>query len=102
MSQPPDRSDFARPRTRARVLGGTVEHARDDQGSGAFRRLEVAVRSRMLAGAGLTRVEDEVIDPATVSSDKKAVLWLLAWSMLPSSYQLAEVQAHIELLSLSD
>jgi hypothetical protein len=27
------------------------------------------------------------------------VLWLLAWSLLPRSYQLKEVEAHIRLLS---
>ena len=66
-----------------------------------FRSLHLAVRKRMLAGHGLGAVEDELIDPAPVSADKKAVLWLLAWSLLPSSYQLAEVEAHIELLSNS-
>jgi non-ribosomal peptide synthetase component F len=53
----------------------------------------------MLAGRELSEVEDELIDPATLSSDEKAVLWLLAWSMLPAAHQLAEIQAHIELLS---
>lgn len=64
-----------------------------------FSSLHLAVRKRMLAGHGLGAVEDELIDPAPVSPEKKAVLWLLAWSLLPSSYQLAEVEAHIELLS---
>ncbi|MGD0981747.1 MAG: hypothetical protein ABR946_09745 [Solirubrobacteraceae bacterium] len=65
----------------------------------AFSSLHVAVRKRMLAGHGLGAVEDELIDSAPVSADKKAALWLLAWSLLPSSYQLAEVEAHIALLS---
>jgi len=55
----------------------------------------------MLAGRQLSDVEEELIDPAPLSTDEKAVLWLLAWSMLPPSHQLAEVQAHIELLSRS-
>jgi cytochrome c-type biogenesis protein CcmH/NrfF len=66
-----------------------------------FRSLQLAVRKRMLAGHGLGAVEDEVIDPAPVSTEKKAVLWLLAWSLLPTSYQLAEVEAHIALLTAS-
>jgi cytochrome c-type biogenesis protein CcmH/NrfF len=66
-----------------------------------FRSLQLAVRKRMLAGHGLGAVEDEVIDPAPVSTEKKVVLWLLAWSLLPSSYQLAEVEAHIALLTAS-
>jgi hypothetical protein len=65
----------------------------------AFSSLHVAVRKRMLAGHGLGAVEDELIDRAPVSADEKAALWLLAWSLLPSSYQLAEVEAHIALLS---
>ena len=55
----------------------------------------------MRAGRELGEVEDELIDPAPLSSDEKAALWLLAWSMMPPSQQLAEVQAHIELLARS-
>lgn len=66
-----------------------------------FSSLRIAVRKRMLAGHGLRAVEDELIDPAPVSAEKKAGLWLLAWSLLPSSYQLAEIEAHIALLSES-
>jgi hypothetical protein len=72
-------------------------HASED----VFGSLHLAVRKRMLAGHGLGAIEEELIDPAPVSSEKKAVLWLLAWSLLPSSYQLAEVEAHIALLSHS-
>lgn len=68
---------------------------------GAFRSLELAVRTRMLAGRGLSEVEEQLIDPAPLSAEKKAVLWLLAWSLLPPSYQIAEVEAHIRLLSRS-
>jgi hypothetical protein len=52
----------------------------------------------MLAGQGLGEVEQELIDPAPLAADRKAVLWLLAWSLLPPGYQLAEVDAHIALL----
>jgi hypothetical protein len=54
----------------------------------------------MLAGSRLSDVEEQLIDPAPLSAEKKAVLWLLAWSLLPPSYQIAEVEAHIRLLSL--
>jgi hypothetical protein len=64
-----------------------------------FRSVEVAVRARMLAGDGLGEVEEELINPAALDSERKAVLWLLAWSLLPRAYQLAEVEAHIALLS---
>jgi hypothetical protein len=64
-----------------------------------FRALEMAVRSWMLAGRGLSEVEEELIDGAPLGTDEKALLWLLAWSMLPRSYQFAEIEAHIQLLS---
>jgi len=57
------------------------------------------VKTWMSAGRGLSDVEDELIEPATLTTDEKAALWLLAWSMLPSSEQLASAEAHIELLS---
>jgi hypothetical protein len=55
----------------------------------------------MMAGRGLSAVEEELINPASLSADEKAALWLLAWSMLPPSRQLAEVEAHIEALARS-
>ncbi|MGD0980259.1 MAG: hypothetical protein ABR946_02135 [Solirubrobacteraceae bacterium] len=64
-----------------------------------FEALHMDVKTWMSAGRGLTEVEDELIEPATLSTDEKAALWLLAWSMLPSSEQLASAEAHIELLS---
>jgi hypothetical protein len=64
-----------------------------------FESVQVAVRTWMLAGRGLGEVEEELIDPALLSADEKAVLWLLAWSMLSPSHQRAEVEAHIEVLS---
>jgi hypothetical protein len=64
-----------------------------------FEALHMDVKTWMTAGRGLTEVEDELIEPATLTTDEKAALWLLAWSMLPSSEQLASAEAHIELLS---
>ena len=53
----------------------------------------------MLAGRGLGEVEDELIDPAALSTDEKAALWLLAWSMLTPAHQRAEVQTLIKQLT---
>lgn len=64
----------------------------------AFRVLLGKVRTGMLVGRGLGEVEQELIDPAPLDADRKAVLWLLAWSLLPPGDQIAEVEAHIELL----
>ena len=55
----------------------------------------------MRAGRGLSDVEDELIDPAALSTDEKAALWLLAWSMQSPAHQRAEVEAHIEQLTRS-
>jgi len=66
---------------------------------GEFDSLEVAVRTWMLAGRGVSEIEDELIDPATLSTDEKAVLWLLAWSLQSPSRQRAEVEAHMQQLS---
>jgi hypothetical protein len=66
-----------------------------------FDSLQIGVRTWMLAGRGLSEVEEELIGPATLSTDEKAVLWLLAWSMMPPSHQRAEVEAHLKLLSRS-
>jgi hypothetical protein len=98
MPQLPSSHDFTSRRAAtvqaAQVAGSTP----DEAGAAAFHHLQQAVRLRILAGNALSQVEDELIDPANVSADKKAALWLLAWSLLPPSYQLAEVEAHIELL----
>jgi len=50
----------------------------------------------MLAGRGLSEIELELIDPAPLSTDEKAALWLLAWSMQSPDLQRAEVEAHID------
>ena len=66
---------------------------------GEFDSLQIAIKTWMLAGRPLSEVEEELIDPAVLSADEKAVLWLLAWSMLPPAHQRAEVEAHIEQLT---
>jgi len=64
-----------------------------------FDSLQIAVRTWMRAGRVLGEVEEELIDPSTLSTDEKAVLWLLAWSMMPPKHQRAEVEAHLKLLA---
>ena len=68
---------------------------------GEFDSLHIAVITWMRAGRGLSEVEEELIDPAQLSTDEKAALWLLAWSMLPPAHQRAEVEAHIKHLTRS-
>jgi hypothetical protein len=42
---------------------------------GEFDSLQIAVKTWMLVGRGLSEVEDELIDPAHLSTDEKAALW---------------------------
>ncbi|HEX2704049.1 MAG TPA: hypothetical protein VHM72_11545 [Solirubrobacteraceae bacterium] len=53
----------------------------------------------MLAGHELRLAEEELIEPATISTNRKAVLWLPASSPMLSGFQLAEIEAQIESLS---
>lgn len=43
-------------------------------------RLVAEIASRMRSGASLVEVEDAVISPSALDSDRKAALWLYAWS----------------------
>jgi hypothetical protein len=52
-------------------------------------RLQVRIASMMQSGVSLDRVENEVIDPAELSSDRKAALWLYAWSFIDGREQRA-------------
>jgi hypothetical protein len=49
-------------------------------GTRTLDRLVADVASRMASGASLTEVEDAVIDPSDLDGDRKAALWLYAWS----------------------
>jgi hypothetical protein len=52
-------------------------------------RLQVRIAAMMQSGVSLDRVENEVIDPAELSSDRKAALWLYAWSFIDGREQRA-------------
>jgi hypothetical protein len=41
----------------------------------------------MQAGESLDRVESEVIDRSGLSADRKAALWLYAWSFMSAAEQ---------------
>ena len=45
---------------------------------GEFDSLQIAVKTRMLAGRGLSEVEDELIDHAHLSTDEKAAFVAVA------------------------
>ena len=42
--------------------------------------LQAEIERRMRRGARFDEIEDHVIDPAPLSDDQKAALWLFAWS----------------------
>ena len=60
--------------------------------------LQQRIRRRMRRGDSLHDVEDQIIDPAHLDPDQKAVLWLYAWSLVPIREQRAEVTRLTELL----
>jgi hypothetical protein len=47
------------------------------------------VAAMMQSGLSLDRVEHEVIEPSDLSSDRKAALWLYAWSFMDGPEQRA-------------
>ena len=48
----------------------------------AFKDLQAEIADRLRRGEPLTRVEDEVIRPSSVTDDAKAALWLYGWCLL--------------------
>jgi hypothetical protein len=51
--------------------------------------LQEQVATMMLNGAALDLVESEVIDPSDLDADRKAALWLYAWSFTNNGEQRA-------------
>jgi hypothetical protein len=50
-------------------------------------RLQEQIAGLMLGGASLDSVEEEVIEPCGLDEDRKAALWLYAWSFMDGSEQ---------------
>lgn len=92
----PRSSSLTLPRSRRARLGARPRSTQPSPA--AFRAVQAAVEEYMREGRGLTAVEDQLIDPSLFGDELKTALWLLAWSLLPSSYQVTEVEAHIERL----
>jgi hypothetical protein len=44
--------------------------------------LQAEIANRLRRGEPLTRVENEVIGPSSVTDDAKAALWLYGWCLL--------------------
>lgn len=58
---------------------------------------EIAVRMRR--GDTFASVEEQVIDPSSLSEREKAALWLFGWSFVNWRRQRREAVNHIELLA---
>lgn len=56
--------------------------------------LQERIAREMKAGRDLEWVEDEIIDPCSLSTDQKAALWLFAWTRIPKRTQ----RRHAEIL----
>ena len=64
-----------------------------------LQQFQAEVAARMSRGESFASVEDEVIDPSTLSDREKAALWLYGWSFVDSQHQRREAVSHIELLA---
>jgi hypothetical protein len=58
-------------------------------------RLQERVAGMMLGGESLDRVEAEIIEPSALDPERKAALWLFAWSFLGGQEQRAELARHL-------
>ena len=57
--------------------------------------LQAEIASRMHRGDAFDVVEDELINPSTLSDPEKAALWLYGWSFVPWERQRREALAHL-------
>lgn len=49
----------------------------------------------MMSGVTLDTVESEIIDPSGLSADRKAALWLYAWSFMEGTEQRAVAKSYL-------
>ena len=65
-----------------------------------LKQFQAEIASRMRRGATFASVEDEVIDPSSLSDAEKAALWLYGWSFVTRRRQRREALRHIDRLTL--
>ena len=58
-------------------------------------RYQERIAVMMQCGASLDRVEEEVIAKTELSSDRKAALWLYAWSFMEGTEQRARATNYL-------
>src|SRR5215208_2043883 len=61
--------------------------------------LQGAIEAGMRRGESFSAVEDEIIEPSSVSDEAKSALWLYAWSFVNWRAQRREAYAHIAQLA---
>ena len=61
--------------------------------------LLVEIRRRMRRGDSIDDVDLELIEPADLSANEKAALWLYAWSFVPRRKQRPSAEVHLRLLA---
>jgi UDP-N-acetyl-D-mannosaminuronic acid transferase (WecB/TagA/CpsF family) len=57
--------------------------------------LQIAVGVAVTHGRSIDDVDETIIQPAPVSQDARAALWLYAWSLQPSHVQRGVALAHL-------
>jgi hypothetical protein len=58
-------------------------------------RLQERIAAMMMSGVTLDTVESEIIDPSGLSADRKAALWLYAWSFMEGTEQRAVAKSYL-------
>lgn len=61
--------------------------------------LLVQITTAIAEGRTLDEVDEQVIQPAALSDDHKAALWLYAWSFMDSGKQRSLALSHIQLVT---
>ena len=63
-----------------------------------LKQYKAEIAHRMRRGDTFASVEEQVIDPSSLSDREKAALWLFGWSFVDWRRQRREALAHIEML----
>jgi hypothetical protein len=58
-------------------------------------RLQERIATMMHGGVSLERVEEDVIEPSGLTEDRKAALWLYAWSFKEGREQRDEATRYL-------
>jgi hypothetical protein len=67
---------------------------------GLIVRFQDRIQKRMARGGTIDDIDAEIIEPADLSADQKAALWLYAWSHLSRRKQRRSAELHLRLVGI--